>query len=226
MSITPPLLTPSSGKSVYFDAPQAHYSTSVRGKTEPLWRMADFKAQNDDDDMLSTNNTPLTAMLAEQKAREPAADVKATEPLGQSETGASPQYQANGAAPVSDKKEPIPATENAPATAPATTSEPTKALNDTKTSAFHESVPADQTSEKAVETTPSSPKTGSVTTPTHGAAAGSGFGNGAVTSGPNATPEINDSVHVRARSAETAMTEKSAKKITKTEREYSHYKIN
>lgn len=178
MSSTPPLLTPASGKSVYFDAPLAHFASS-------------------EDKMLSTTNTPLTAMLAEQEATKPAPTTTETD------SGASPEYTANGVAPVSDAKAPIVDT----------------TVGEVKTAESAVTSPVSDTFSAAPESVApsSSYKSGSILSPVSGAAAGSAFGNGAVTSGPNATPEVPDSVHLRARVAETAIPEKDAKRITKAE---------
>lgn len=55
---------------------------------------------------------------------------------------------------------------------------------------------------------------------------GSAFENGAAITGPNAQPEVDESVHFRAATAETGLSAKTKSKLSKTEREFRVYSIS
>jgi len=202
--------TPHSTKSIYFDAPLAHFSDDPGGNmTTP----ADHPVTKPEANVAQNSSVANTSTFHDN-AGGAAAKAGALSNGNIADEKDAPEYAPPG---PDDKlsRSYLPVDSKPLARSP-------RQAADAATEAPLPELSAGTTSQSEVVRSPTSVSIRSGGG--HRRGEGSTFANGAAVTGPNSHPEVDESVHDRAAAAETALPAKTKSKLSKAERElYSFY---
>lgn len=206
------LVTPSSGKSIYFDAPITHFNTAASGDKQ--MSVPENKSLGEGASRTRSPTNPAVGSTTDTAEKDEDLDALAEKdapaytPPGPNEKLSRSYLSADSKSPV--QYHPKISTKRKPESTDYTTDPQSSGLTPPKRTT-------------SVTSRNKCPSPASISgTSGHVKEEGPTFENGAAITGPKAQPKVDDSVHFRAATAETSLSVKTKSKLSKAEREFCH----